>query len=431
MTQKTRRTVLKLLGATTAVGGISTGSAQKGKKRKGQIQKFGHSLLSDPPGSYAEVDVRNDGHYAVLGSYLGEGGSFLVDIQNPTNPTEVHRIPSSSHTRNADVKFDTRPGLYYRSQEPNDEQGVGGVEVIDYGYGDATPQNPAVISRLEAGETHNLFKHPHADIVYTVNAHGSHEDEENTGFDIFDVSDPWNPQKLGEAGPAGALHDIVIDPDSNFMHCAYIGGALDGYVIMDVSNPTEPSEVGRFDYEGRPDYSEKRLENGEPGFESCHYANYDPERGLAVVGDEIGQGWPGGKHIFDIGWGDGSPSDPQHIGFTYSPDAEYQGDDPLETYDWTTHNHDIIPKGNNTLLIDGGYHEGAVVYDMSDPTDPVPTDEYETDDKADEANGAPWLGSAPNAWGADYNAARDLVVVSDMTTGIYTLEVTPTASKEI
>ncbi|MFC6734048.1 LVIVD repeat-containing protein [Haladaptatus sp. DYSN1] len=426
MVENTRRSVLKALGAGAVLGsaGIGTVSASK---PKGKIEKLGHSLLSDPPGSYAEVDVRDDGQYAVLGSFFGEGGSFLVDITNPTQPTEVHRVPSSKHTRNADAKFDTRDGLYYRSQEPNDDDGVGGVEIIDYGYGDTTPENPEIVGRLEAEDTHNIFAHPNADVVYTTNAHGGHEDEENTGFDIFDVSDPWNPEKVGEAGPAGALHDLVIDPDTEFMHCAYIGGGLDGYVIMDMSDPTAPTEVGRFDYEGRPDYSEERLEQGEPGFESCHYANYDPERGLAVVGDEIGHGWPGGKHIFDIGWGDGSPENPKHIGFTYSPNAEYQGDDEKETYDWTTHNHDIISKGNTTLLVDGGYHEGVVVYDMSDPTDPVPVDIYETDDEADEANGAEWLGSAPNAWGADYNEARDLVVASDMTTGIYTFKVSPAA----
>ncbi|WP_336360321.1 LVIVD repeat-containing protein [Haladaptatus sp. ZSTT2] len=423
MNGASRRTVLKLLGASGVLGfGIGSASAAK---PKGNIKKLGHSLLSDPPGSYAEVDVRGDGHFAVLGSFLGEGGSFLVDITNPTQPTEVHRVPSSEHTRNADVKFDTRDGLYYRSQEPNDDEGVGGVEIIDYGYGDATPENPAVIGRLDAEDTHNIFCHPNADIVYTTNAHGGHDDEENTGFDIFDVSDPWNPTKLGEGGPAGALHDLVIDPGTEFMHCAYIGGGLDGYVIVDVSTPTEPTEVGRFDYEGLPDYSEERLEQGKPGFESCHYANYDPERGLAVVGDEIGHGWPGGKHIFDIGWGDGSRANPKHIGFTYSPNAEYQGDDDRETYDWTTHNHDVISKDDTTLLVDGGYHEGVVVYDMSDPTDPVPVDIYETDDEAADANGAAWLGSAPNAWGANYNEARDLVVASDMTTGIYTFKVTP------
>lgn len=65
-------------------------------------------------------------------------------------------------------------------------------------------------------------------------------------------------------------------------------------------------------------------------------------------------------------------------------------DDPFEAFDWTTHNHDIIPKGNTTLLVDGSYHDGAVVYDISHPTDPVATDQYLTDDLADEANGLGW-----------------------------------------
>ncbi|WP_435348476.1 LVIVD repeat-containing protein [Haloarchaeobius sp. HRN-SO-5] len=415
----TRRTLLKLLGGTAAIGSIGT-TAARDRPANGRIEKLGHSLLSDPPGGYTEGDVRDDGQYALTGSFFGTGGSFLVDISNPTDPTEVHRVPSSETVRNADVKFGPRDGLYYRSQEPNTgDAEFDGVEIIDYGYADGTPEDPTIVGTLDSGSTHNVFPHPTEPYVYTTEHHG---------MGVFDVSDPTDTSFVGTFGPEADLHDVVVDPESDLAHLAFIGGGFDGYVVMDVSDPASPTTAGSFSYEGLPDYADVPL--GEEAFQNCHYANYDPDRGIAVVGDEIGFGKPGGKHVFDIGWGDGSVSDPQPVGYTPSPNAQVM-DEPTELYDWTTHNHDVISKGNGSLLVDGAYHEGLVVWDIGDPAKPVFVDRYETDDMADQAQSPDWIGDAPMAWGANYNAERDLTVVSDMATGVYVFKVTPAAEQGV
>lgn len=415
----TRRSALKLLGI-AAVGAYGSSiAAGQSPPTKGRLRKMGHSLLEDPPGGYTEGDISDDGKYALTGSFFGTGGSFLVDISNPTDPTQAHRVPSSTNVRNADVKFGRRDGIYYRSEEPNTgDAEVDGVEIIDYGYDEGTPEDPTILGSIPAGSTHNLFPHPTAPYLYTT---------EHDGMGVWDVSDLSDPTSVDTVGPEGDLHDIVVDPETDRAHLAFIGGGFDGYVIMDVSEPDDPTEAGRFSYAGLPDYDEVDL--GEEAFENCHYANYDPDRGIAVVGDEIAVGNPGGKHIFDIGWGDGSVSDPEPVGYTPSPNAEPM-DEPDELFDWTTHNHDIIPKGRNSLLVDGAYHEGMVAWDISDPTNPQVADQYRTDDQADEADGPGWLGEAPMAWGANYNAERDLTVVADMFTGIYVFRVTPSAEKD-
>lgn len=413
----TRRRMVQLLGSTAAIGSIGTVTA-RGRTKKGRIRKLGHSLLEDPPGGYTEGDVRDDGQYALTGSFYGTGGSFLVDISNPTDPAQVHRVPSSENVRNADVKFGRRDGLYYRTQEPNtDDAEFDGVEIIDYGYMDGTPEEPTLLGTLDAGSTHNLFPHPTEPYVYTTEHHG---------MGVFEVSDPTDPSFVGTFGPEADLHDVVVDPETELAHLAFIGGGFDGYVIMDVSDPASPEVAGSFSYEGLPDYEDVPL--GEEAFENCHYADYDPERDIAVVGDEIGFGKPGGKHVFDIGWGEGSVSEPEPLGYTPSPNAQVM-DEPTELYDWTTHNHDVIPKDDNSLLVDGAYHEGTVVWDISDPTDPTFTDRYATDDLSDQAQGPDWLGDAPMAWGANYNEARDLTVVSDMATGIYVFKVVPASER--
>lgn len=430
MVDTNRRGLLKGLGATVSFAGLvpTLGTAGTTTQPQPTLEKVGHSLLSDPPGGFAEAAVRDDGRYAVVGSFFGEGGSFLVDLAIPFAPEEVHRLPSSAGVRNADVTFDTRDGLYYRTQEPNAEGvEIAGVEIVDYGFEDGSVDDPTVVAELEAGATHNVRNHPAEDVhvVYTVNEH--HAD--NGGMEVWDVVDPTEPELLGEAGPDGTCHDVVVDPERDLMHAAYIGleGVLDGYVILDVSDPRAPEEVGRLDYAPLPNYSS----TGYEGFENCHYADYDPDRELAVLGDEIAYGVPGGKHLVDVGWDEGSVEDPRPVGFVRSPNAELMDPDPdndgapdsFEAFDWTGHNFDVVPTGNRTLLVSGDYHDGTVLYDVSDPTGPVALDQYRTRDRAGEALGPSWAGYAPMAWDADYNEQRDLVVTSDMFTGIYVYEI--------
>jgi hypothetical protein len=105
--------------------------------------------------------------------------------------------------------------------------------------------------------------------------------------------------------------------------------------------------------------------------------------------------------------------------------------------DWTTHNHDVISKPDATLLVSGDYHEGTVVYDITDPRNPTPSDQYMTDDMAEEVEERgtgptffPEADSPPMAWGANYNEERDLTVTSDMWTGLYVFTVTPTVNAD-
>jgi hypothetical protein len=73
---------------------------------------------------------------------------------------------------------------------------------------------------------------------------------------------------------------------------------------------------------------------------------------------------------------------------------------------------------------------GSFLVDISDPTDPTATDQFETDLQADQADGAGFVGEPPMAWGVNYADERDFTVVSDMQTGIYVLKFTPSAAKE-
>lgn len=425
----TRRTVLQAVGTSIALGGL-VGTATAKHPAGSHIEKLGHSRLSDPPGAFAESDVRSDGRYVVLGSFFGTGGSFLADIGDPANPSEVHRLPSSQNNRNADVAFDPRDGIYYRSLEPNRNSGRGhfGFEVVDYGFRRGSPKKPAKVAKVNvAGPTHNLHPHPDPDVplLYVVN-----EETGSPGLEIWDVSNVTRPEKVSNAGPQGGLHDVVIDQSNDQMHCAYIfadesAGGFKGYAVLDVSDPWNPTTLGQFDYEGTPDYDDADTLAGHEGFENCHYARHDPARKVAVVGDELGSGPPGGKHLFDIS--DPANPEPFQDGFFRSPHAETM-DEEFEAFDWTGHNFDVIPAAESptdrTLLVSGDYHEGMVVYDIEDSSNPRALDQYETDDEADEANEPIFpVGAAPMAWDADYNETNGFVVTSDMVTGLYVFDI--------
>jgi hypothetical protein len=412
-----RRTLLRGIGvAAAATVGAGTASGEAAAERaRGRLSKRGHSLLSDPPGGYGEAAVRADGRYAVMGSFYGTGGSFLVDLSDSANPTEVHRLESAATTRNPDVTFGARDGIYYRTQEPNEEGGASGVELVDYGFDAGSPTEPVVAGRIDRPEgVHNVEAHPAEPVLYVVNG----QDGGEVGLTVYDTADPTAPEQVASAVDSRGNHDITFDAERDLIHSAFIDGDFVGWIGHDVSDPTNPEEVGRFSYAGRPGYDSLDT----VGFGSCHYARADPERDLLYVGDETAQGVPGGKHVLDIGYGEGSLSEPRHLSFARAPNAQLQNSDDA-LYDWTTHNHDIVHTGDASLLVDGSYHEGVVVFDVTDPTDITPGHQYLTVDDAPDAQGAAWLGSAPMVWNAEYDSANDVIVAADMNTGIYTFDI--------
>jgi hypothetical protein len=431
-----KRTGVAGLAATAFASGAATANradppGHDRRRARGRLDFLGHELGENTP-FYTFGDVSGDGMWGVIGAWPRSGSNTVASLYNLTeleNPVEAHQLenPQPGHRTNH-VRFDgTRHGLYYITHEmdPGAEEPLG-MSVVDFGWKEGTPENPEVLATVDAPNTgsHTNAEHPEEPVIYMVDKTGS-----NPGLVSVDVSDPHNPKRMGLFGPNGFCHALEVDPVRDVLHCAYIGGAFVGYVTLDISDdPLAPTEIGRFDYDEAPDYTTV----GEPGFESCHQAHFDTERDLAVVGDEIGSGVPGGKHMFDIGWDEGSLENPEPIGFTNSPDAREMG--AGETFYWTTHFHDLLHDRGETLLVDGGYRNGVWVANITDPRNPEPLERYATDHDRDEAPAHhEAVGAAPPtppfAWGARYNEARDFVFASDSITGAYTFDVSGKAAR--
>ncbi len=380
-----------------------------------QSQTF-PSMQSKPSGGYSEVSVRADGKYGVLGTKWGVSGSFLFDLSDPVNPKQMHYLGNDDDAPNIDVKFDSRKGLYHRTIE---RTWPGNFEIVDYGYESGSPKNPRVVSRISDGKSHNLTPHPTKPVLYTVNYK-----LENNGFDVYDVRDPKNPRKRGQYGPQGACHDINVDAEREILCAAFQAGEFIGFVIYDVSKPRNPTEIGRFNYKNQKQYSTATV--GKEAFGSAHHGHFDPRRDLLILGDERPQGTPGGKHVFDVGWKDGSLSNPIPVGFTVSPNAKrMDGDNNAERFDWTGHHFNIVPWGERTFVVSADWHEGVVLYNITDPTNPHPVDQYPTDDGAGSLtpnDKVSLFGKPPMAWKASYNPKRELITASDTFTGLYTFQ---------
>ena len=367
---------------------------RSGEGAAGRIDPIGHAVADEPP-FYTFAHPPPSGEWAVLGSFptdRSQVASTLFDCSDLDEPTIAHELDTSDETTwTNDVKFDPlRDGIYYRSLEGQ----FHGIEVVDFGWEEGSPDEPEILAHYEAPNTgvHKLTTHPEEPICYLVDL----DPGTDAGVIVVDVSTPESPETVDAVGPPGGCHDVEYDPVRELLHAAYIMGSAEGYVIYDASDPYELVEVGHFAYDGEPNYTAL----GRPGFQYCHQADYDPGRDLAVIGDEVSLGIPGGKHVFDIGWDEGTVEDPRPIGFTHSPDAREM--DAGEQFWWTTHFHDVVTMDDETLLVDGGYRQGVWVCSLADPTEPTPTERIATISGAEVVSGdvenRVGVASPPYAW---------------------------------
>lgn len=420
-----RRTILKGLMAATVGGGVlggvpSAAASTQQASANGTLEKIGHTYpetLEQDGGvsSYAMGSLNPAGDLAAVSS-RGDVGGSLFDVSDAGNIEELHTVQNPSGSYANDVKFDTDRDVYYLAHELRSGDGFPGFQVVDYGWDTGTPEDPVVVGEFEAPNTgvHKVEVHPDEPIVYATD-----KGLEQPGLMIIDVSDPANPTHVDEdnplRGPEGYLHDMEVELSRDVLYGAYAIGNNMGIAIWDIADPSSPDLLAFVDYDDRPNYEEI----GTPGYQICHQVNYDPDRDLIVAGDELGGGafgqTPGGKHVWDVGWGEGSLEDPEHIGFTHSPNA-------MELFGYTTHFHDIIPESHtsdgSTILVDGGYNEGVWLCDITDPTDPTPAEQYPTIDGIENINPHP-----ASAWGAEYSMSEEFVLATDSGTGIYTFEV--------
>ena len=232
------------------------------------------------------ADLTVFGDYAYLARWGGEacaepegggkdtfdGGVYVIDISDLDNPREVGFIPTHQDTLVGEgmqvIHLETAEftgDVLLMNHEQCGKNGKGGLSLWDVTnplkpkklhehFGDITIGG--VRDTPDVNQTHSGFMWDAGDRAYLV----ATDDEEATDVDIFDITNPKHPKLIAEfdlnefgvAQPDLALtdsflHDMVVkEVNGRFiMLLSYWDG---GWVMLDVTDPTNPIFLGDSDY---------------------------------------------------------------------------------------------------------------------------------------------------------------------------------------
>lgn len=242
------------------------------------------STVATRPGTVADVAVHNG--YAYLGRFrysdcagpesgAQDGGVWVVDIRNPSNPVEIGFIDAHQDAYVGEgvqaLRIDTPKfagDLLVVNNEACGDQFKAGVSLYDVtnparpkrlveNFGDfdttAGPNTPH-----DANQIHSAFAWDAGDRAYVVMV----DDMEALDVDILDVTNPRKPVLIAEhdfnalfpqiidpvlGANAGFLHDMVVvrQGDKWIMVVSYWDS---GYLLVDVTDPRNPTYVADSDF---------------------------------------------------------------------------------------------------------------------------------------------------------------------------------------
>ena len=382
------------------------------------IEVMGHAPLG-PPLSVADLDMEQelDRPYVYVGrtAYGGVGpkGTDIVSIADPANPRVIYRWRIEDQDLHLpfggmDVKHFKWKNRYYVVQSLQFGQagpdGDLGAVVLDV-TGLPDPNKVREVARIREpefpGGFHNIFIYKHSNgrvlLLTTVRGPFAHvydlglvvEGKVETAL-VAKVPIPESPQ--GSASRRG-YHDFYVGFHPDTESDRFYGGGTGGYYVYDITDLDAPNLLVTL--------------TGISGVNRGHTFTPSPD-GRYVIAETEYQFAP--LRIFDL-----------------KPALDQQAEDgqphnvrsPISgwTADWKnlTHNHEV----RWPYVFVSGYLDGLQVFNLMDPKNPVTVGYYDT-----------YVGS-PNdpdfrypmfngAFGVDVRNADGLIVVSDMSTGLWT-----------
>ena len=328
------------------------------------------------PGTDVYADVVAEGNYAYVGSWHNTTGVWIFDISNPDAATYVSRFapPGSKNMQGIEVLN----GIGYFGDDNGN-----GIFIVDL----SNPLVPKLITRVTSAQggydyVHNLTLDGNGHMFvphYRV----------NDDVQVWNISDPAHPvlQMTLTGTDTSSVHDVTVKNNRLFMNGW--GGQVD---IWDITNldAQSPVRLGSF-FSGLHTQATAVTDDG--NFLAC-------PRELASNGD-VG--------IFNI-------SDPANV---------------FKVADITEPGWGIAATSPATSKIMGDYlyvawfQAGLLVFDISDPTNPIMVGSYDT-----------WpgysyggSGGGDGDWGVWPFLGADRVLISDRTTGLYVLDTTGISSE--
>lgn len=400
-----------LLAATTAPLAAQQMPWSPLDRSSDNVEVLGHLPLG-PRLSVADMELEQEMSrpfaYVARMQYgpVGPKGLDIINLEDPENPELIYewRIENQDlhlPTGGMDTKHFKWNDRYYAVQSLQFGQGgpnadLGAVVLDVTGLPDpSTVEEVARIHEPEMpGGFHNIFIYKHSnDRVYlftTANAPGAlvydlgrlvEGDVENARVGMVPV-----PESALGSGSGRGYHDFYVGYHPDTGEDRFYGGGTGGYYIYDVSDVTAP---------------ELRITlTGVSGVNYGHTFTPSPD-GRYVIAETEYQYAP--LRIFDL--------QPALEGERTNINA------PISawTADWRNlvHNHEV----RWPYVFVSGYLDGLQIFNLQDPANPVTVGYYDTyvgppnTDRYSMFNGA---------FGVDVRNEDGLIVVSDMSTGLWT-----------
>ena len=299
-------------------------------------------------------------------AHMGESrvGTSIVDVSNPSNPRVVRQLetPVGTHSHKVQIVDDVLVVNYERNtREPDAPSWQAGIKT----FGLSNPREPRELGMLSMpGDGVHRMTYWEAPYAYLS---ASDEGYSDRFFMIADLSDPSNPKEVGRYALPG-MHTAAgetpdWDPNRRYWHHhplvrgdrAYCSWWDAGLVILDISDPRRPELVSRLDFG--------------PESRSTHTTLPIPGRDILVVTEEAiadaGTEIQKNVRIVDIS----NEREPRVVSTFPIPEGDYASRGGR----FGPHNlHEMRPgsyvDSNHVFLT---YFSGGIrVYDISDETRP-------------------------------------------------------------
>ncbi len=327
---------------------------------------------------YNEVwGYEQDGReYAIIGT---TGGTHFIDVTDPANAVEVDFVEGTQ----------TGPIVVHRDYHNMDnylymvcQEGQSSLQIADLSY---LPDSVHVVYDDNAilRGSHNVFIDTaqaklYACYVFKPGFQGV------IGLQVIDISNPEVPTILDELYLQEDVHDMYVKDNIAYLHRGYNGGLQ----IVDF-NESPPAMLGSItEYEGQ-------------GYNHSGYLSEDEN--IYVLADET-HGSP--LKILNV-------SDPTDIEVLTTVTS---GINPLSI----AHNQII----HDDKIYSAFYYDGIYVWSIENPESPVLIGYYDTSTLAHQQ-------SYEGAWGVYPFLSSGHILVSDMQTGLWVLELDESLSADL
>ena len=379
-------------------------------------------------GQFSNVAADAARRVAYLGSFDDQGVA-VIDTSAPVTPVlrkvlSTHITTATSTSDSADLDLVGRY-LAVSHQPWSDDGAFSGISVYDT---QTNPYDPTLVRRIALpGGIHTVQLDPEAASgrpyayanafefgetkVFIVNILtgailGTYQSPEPQGCVPADTCVAFNSPHEGWL-QRHSVTNRMLD---------YVSYWDSGLRIVDVTDPTQPVEVGSYDYPS--------------GAGNCcaHYAAPTPSGNTVYLEDEIGTGATGGIHVLDTRGCDGVQAcAPRQVGFWHVNGHPVQaaaingrGRGAFHGviqrfFTWDAHNLDV--RGENTLLA-ANYTMGIRLIDTTDKTDPVEKAFYLPNANKSDACTQACFFQGRETWGA-YFGSDGRIYASDFWLGFF------------